>query len=258
MTIPPLGLGLYKVPADDVECVVRDAVELGYPLVDSAEFYGTEAETARALRDAPDVLVQTKFWGDPQGYDEALRAFDRSAAIFGEGRIDTYMIHWPRPSRDQYVDTWRAFIRLRDEGRVRMIGVSNFGIDELERLDRETGVRPVLNQVELQPWLPQTELRAYDDAHGIVTQAWSPLARGRLQDDPVLASIARRRGATVAQVILAWHRALGHSAVVKSTHRDRLRENLESLAVDLQPEDLAEIATLETGQRSGTNPADRQ
>lgn len=258
LEIPVLGFGLYKVASEDVTTVVADALDAGFRLFDSAEFYGTESETAAAIGDRDDVVVHTKYWGEVQSYDGALRAFDASEAAFGVDRIGCYMIHWPRPSQDRYVEVWRALIRLRDEGRVPSIGVANFKETEIRRLGDETGVLPAINQVELQPWLPQIELREFHAAHGIVTQAWSPLARGRILGDPVLTEIARVHGTSTATVVLAWHLALGHTVVAKTVHPDRMRQNLAASQLQLTTLELDRIATLENGTRTGTHPKDRQ
>lgn len=256
--IPAIGFGLYKVPGDDVGRVVADAIAAGYRLLDGAAFYSTEAELGRAVRESGkrrELVVTTKLWGEPQGYDETLRAFDDSERALALGGVDICMIHWPRAPRNQYVETWRALISLRNAGRIRSIGVSNFNEVELTRLGDETGELPALNQIESHPWLPQHALRAFHAEHGIVTQAWSPLARSRLLDDVTLSDIGARRGATPAQVILGWHLALGGAAVPKTTHADRMRENLIPAVLD--SDDLDRIAALETGERTGTHPKDR-
>lgn len=256
LRIPRIGFGLYKVDDPLIPAVVRDALDVGFTLIDSAEFYGTESTLGHVLHDAsPRPIVQSKFWGEPQGYDEALRAFDATHAAVGP--VDSYLIHWPRAPRDRYVDTWRALIALRNEGRVTSIGVCNFNEDELARLGDETGELPALNQIELHPWLPQTALRTFHDAHGIVTQAWSPLARGRILDEPVVRDIATARGATPSQVVLAWHLSKGHTLVVKSTHRERMIENLDAAQLVLDADEVHRLDALENGTRTGTHPKDR-
>lgn len=259
--IPAIGLGLYLVPAADAYRVVRDGIAAGYRLIDGAAMYDNEAEQGAAIRDSgirDELTVTTKFWGDPeQGYDAALRDFDERERTLGIGRIDCYLIHWPRAVREQYVDTWRAFVRLRDEGRVRSIGVSNFDEAEIARLADETGVLPALNQVETHPWLPQHSLRAFHREHGIVTQAWSPLGRGKLLSDPTLAGIAASHGVSVAQVILRWHLQLGGGFAAKSLHPERLAENLDLDGFTLDDAAMAAIAGLETGERTGRHPKDR-
>lgn len=254
-----MGFGLYKVAPEVTEEVVLAGVEAGYRLVDGAEFYGNEAQVGAALRqvDRDRLTVISKFWGEEsQSRDAVLSSFDATEAALGT-RVDGYLIHWPRPQRNQYVDVWRTLIELRDQSRVRTIGVSNFTEAHLRRLIDETGVVPAVNQVESHPWLPQHELRAFHASQGIVTQAWSPLGRGRLLEEPKLVAIAQRHGVSVAQVIIRWHLQLRGAVIPKSTHPARLRENLDVDGFELTPEDMAGIATLETGRRTGTHPDDR-
>lgn len=256
--IPQLGFGLYKVPAEDAARLALAAIDAGYRHLDTAAFYANEAEVGRAVREAPvpreELFVTSKVWKDDNGYDETLRAFDASMERFGLERIELYLIHWPVPSTDRYVDSWRALVRLRDEGRVRSIGVANFHPHHLERLIAETGEAPVVNQVELHPWLPQAELRAYDGAHSILTEAWSPLARGRVLDDPVLAGIAAKHGRTPAQIVLRWHVQLGNVVIPKASSPERIRENLDVFGFALDAKDLAAIGGLESGERTGRDP----
>lgn len=259
-TLPALGFGLYKVPPELTERVIVDGVAAGYRLVDGAEFYHNEPEVGRALKavDRDMLRVTSKFWGEEsQSRDAVLRSFDASEKALGT-HIDIYMIHWPRPARNQYVDVWRTLIELRDAGRVTTIGVSNFTEAHIQRLIDETGVVPAINQVESHPWLPQHDLRAFHAAHGIVTQAWSPLGRGRLLEDPQLRAIAERLGVTVAQVIIRWHLQLGGALIPKSTHPERLRQNIAVDGFQLTGADMATVASLENGQRTGTHPDDRQ
>ncbi len=199
-TIPQLGIGTYKVPADVTAGLVAGALAAGYRHVDTAALYGNETEVGEGLRasglDRDEVFVTTKVWNDDQGFDQTLRAFDASAAKLGLDRVDLYLIHWPIPSADRYVETWKALVRLQQEGRATSIGVSNFAIPHLARLRDETGVLPSINQVELHPRFPQNELVDWDAANGIVTESWAPLARGGLLDEPVLAQIAEKYGKT--------------------------------------------------------------
>ncbi|GAA2884233.1 aldo/keto reductase [Microbacterium esteraromaticum] len=260
--LPALGFGLYKVPVEQTAEVALAAIEAGYRLVDGAQFYRNERELGEAIRESgrrDQLLVASKFWGDPvQSRAQALADFAQSEHDLGIGPLDLYLIHWPRSTRGTFVEVWRGLIELQQEGRVRTIGVANFEIDDLRRLIDDTGVAPALNQVESHPWLPQHELRAFHSEHGIVTQAWSPLGRGRLLDDPTLAGIAAKHSVSVAQVILRWHLQLGGAAVVKSVHPDRLRQNLDLDGFDLDADDLTAVAALETGERTGTHPRDRQ
>ncbi|MFT3889234.1 MAG: aldo/keto reductase [Arachnia sp.] len=258
-TLPVLGFGLYKVAPEDTVDVVVAGVAAGYRLVDGAEFYHNEPQVGEALRrvDRAGLTVTSKFWGEEsQSRDAVLRAFDASEQALGTA-IDVYMIHWPRAARNQFVETWRAFVELRDEGRVRTIGVSNFTEAHVRRLIDETGVVPAVNQVESHPWLPQHDLRAFHAEHGIATQAWSPLGRGRLLEEPTLGRIADAHGISVAQAIIRWHLQLGGTAIPKSTNPERLRQNLDVFDITLTDDDMSAIAALETGQRTGTHPDDR-
>jgi 2,5-diketo-D-gluconate reductase A len=256
--IPQVGYGMYKVPRADAARLARTAIELGYRHLDTAALYGNEAEAGAAVRECglprDEIFVTSKVWNDDHGYDRTLRAFDAAMGAFRLDRLDLYLIHWPVPSRDRYVDTWRALVQLRAEGRVRSIGVSNFHAHHLERLIDATGVAPVVNQVELHPWLPQRELRAAHDRLGIRTEAWSPLARGRLLGDPVLEPIAAKHGRSVAQVVLAWHVRQGTIVIPKASSPERIAENLDVFSFDLDDADVAAIATLESGVRTGRDP----
>ena len=257
-TIPQLGFGLYKVPAADAARLSREAIAIGYRHLDTAAFYGNEEGVGEAVREAPvpreELFVTSKVWKDDNGYDTTLRAFDASMARLGLATLDLYMIHWPVPSTDRYVDTWRALIRLQAEGRVRSIGVANFHAHHIERVVAETGVTPVVNQVELHPWLPQRELREFDEDRGIRTEAWSPLARGRILATPLLDDLAAKHGRTPAQIVLRWHIELGNIVIPKASSPDRLRENLDVFDFALDADDLDAIASLESGERTGRDP----
>lgn len=259
-SIPQLGYGLYKVPAADATGLCLDAIDAGYRHLDTAAFYGNEREVGEAVRASglprDELFVTSKVWKDDNGYDRALRAFDESMRRFALDRLDLFLIHWPVPSTDRYVDTWRALIRLRDEGRVRSIGVSNFHAHHIERLVAETGETPVVNQVELHPWLPQAALREFDAAHGIRTEAWSPLARGRVLGTPLLDEIAAKHGRSPAQVVLRWHVQLGNVVIPKASRPERIRENLDVFGFELDDDDLAAIAALDSGERTGRDPDD--
>ncbi|MFE5673457.1 aldo/keto reductase [Agromyces sp. NPDC056523] len=256
--IPQVGYGMYKVPRADAARLARTALDLGYRHLDTAALYGNEAEAGAAVRESglprDEVFVTSKVLNDDHGYDRTLRAFDAAMASFGLDRLDLYLIHWPVPSRDRYVDTWRALVRLREEGRVSSIGVSNFHAHHLDRIIDATGVVPVVNQVELHPWLPQRELRAAHEQLGVRTEAWSPLARGRLLGDPVLEPIAAKHGRSAAQVVLAWHVRQGTIVIPKASSPERIAENLDVFSFDLDDADVAAIATLESGVRTGRDP----
>ncbi|PJF08679.1 aldo/keto reductase [Pseudorhodobacter sp. MZDSW-24AT] len=257
--IPALGLGIWQVPAEETARIVGTALGLGYELIDGAAIYGNEEGLGAGLRASglprERVFVTTKVWNDRQGHDETLRAFDESVARLGL-EPDLLLIHWPCPAKGLYLDTWRAMIRLRDEGRVKSIGVSNFMGDHLERLIGETGVTPVLNQIELHPGLQQADLRALHDRLGIVTQSWTPLGQGAAFDSAPVQAVVARSGKTPAQVILRWHLQLGCSVIPRSTHAGRLAQNLDVTDFSLTPEEMTAMATLDAGTRTGPDPRD--
>lgn len=256
--IPQLGLGTYKTPAARTAEVVDAALRMGYRHVDTASLYRNEDGVGDGIRASgiprDELFVTTKLWDDAHGFDAALRAFDESATRLDLDYVDLYLIHWPCPSQDRYVDAWRALIRLRDEGRTRSIGVSNFHPHHIERIVAETGVSPVVNQVELHPRFPQAALREWSAERGILVESWAPLARGGLLDDPVIERIAARHGRSPAQIVIRWHLDLGLVVVPKSTSPDRIRENSEVADFRLDADDVAAIATLETGIRTGMDP----
>ena len=260
--LPAVGFGLYKVPLEQTEEVVVAGVAAGYRLVDGAEFYANETEVGKALHridvDRSLLTITSKFWGEEsQDRDAVLAAFDATEKALGTA-VDIYMIHWPRPNRDQYVDVWRTLIELRDAGRVRSIGVSNFTKEHVGRLIDETGEAPVLNQVELHPYLQQRELREFHAQHGIITQAWSPLGRGNVLEDPLVQEIAAAHDVTPAQAIIRWHLQLGNSVIPKSVNPERLASNRDVFGFELTDEDMARFETLEQGKHYGTTPDERQ
>src|SRR6478609_9810429 len=218
--IPQLGFGVWQVPDDGATAAVTTALEVGYRSIDTARIYDNEAGVGRALAatdvSRDEIFLTTKVWNDDQGYDQTLRAFDASAKRLGVDYVDLYLIHWPTPAKDAYVDTWKALLQLRADGRIRAAGVCNFQPAHLRRLLDETGEAPAINQVELHPFLQQQELRRFLADHGIATEAWSPLASGGLLSDPVIAGIAQRLSRTPAQVILRWHLELGNVVIPKS------------------------------------------
>lgn len=258
-SIPQLGLGVWQIPNDVVTGIVGRAVEIGYRAVDTAAIYRNEQGVGEALATLPipreDLFLTTKLWNDSQGYDATLRAFDASLKLLKQDYVDLYLIHWPVPSRDLYLDTWRAFIRLRAEGRTRSIGVSNFTIPHLERLIGETGVTPAVNQIELHPAFQQKVMRAFHAEHGIRTESWSPLGQGSLLADPVIARIARKHGRTPAQVVIRWHLDNGLIVIPKTRTPARLRENFTVFDFALDAYDLAAVDTLDRADgRIGSNP----
>lgn len=256
--IPSLGLGIWQIPAASTGQAVAQAIGLGYRLIDGAAIYGNEEGLGEGIRtsghDRESLFVTTKVWNDRQGYDATLRAFDESVERLGLNP-DLVLIHWPCPAKNLYIDTWRALIRLQQDGRVRSIGVSNFGPEQLERLIGETEVTPVVNQIELHPRFQQTELRALHDRLGIVTQSWTPLGKGTAFDAPAIAEAALRHGKTPAQVILRWHVQLGLSAIPRSTRLQGQMENRDIFDFALTEDDMAAIAALDDGRRLGPDPA---
>ncbi|MGW5051823.1 aldo/keto reductase [Actinokineospora sp. NPDC004072] len=257
-TIPQLGFGVWQVPDDQVVDAVATALEVGYRSIDTAAAYGNEEGTGRAIARSglprSEVYVTTKLWNSDQGYDSAMRAFDASLGRLGLEYVDLYLIHWPAPARGSYVDTWRAFEKIRGDGRARSIGVSNFHRPHLERIIAETGVVPAVNQVELHPNLPQADLRAFHTQHGIATEAWSPLASGALLGDPVVGRIAERVGRSPAQVLLRWHLQLGNIVIPKSVTPARIKANFEIFDFELDDDDMRTLSTLDNGGRVGPNP----
>lgn len=258
--MPQLGLGVWRMTDDEAERAVATAIESGYRSIDTATLYGNEEGVGRALRASgvprEELFVTTKLWNDQQGYDEALRAFDESMRRLGLETLDLYLIHWPAPRRGKYVETWKALEKLYADGRVRAIGVSNFGVGTLERLLAEATVTPAVNQVELHPLFAQRELRGFHAERGIATEAWSPLGQGKgLLDLPVLAEIGARYGKTPAQVVLRWHIQLGNVVIPKSVTPSRIRENIDVFGFALSPEDMATINGLDEGRRLGPDPA---
>ncbi len=259
-SIPVIGFGVWQVPDDVVVDATVKALEVGYRHIDTAYLYHNERGVGEALRrselDRDDVFVTTKVWNTDHGYDQTLRAFDKSTGLLGIDEVDLYLIHWPTPARDVYLDSWRALIRLREEGRARSIGVSNFHDAHLRKIIDETGVIPAINQIELHPWLPQTELRDIDTRLGIKTEAWSPLGSGRLIDDPVIAEVSAKHGKSPAQVMVRWSIQLGNIVLPKSVTPARIEQNIDVFDFVLDDADMAAIATLESGRRTGPNPDD--
>ncbi len=258
--MPQLGFGVFQVPDAETEPAVATAIDAGYRSVDTARIYENEEGTGRALKSCgvprEELFVTTKLWNADHGHDSTLRAFDASLDRLGLDYLDLYLIHWPVPSRDRYLDTWRAFERLLADGRLRAIGVSNFLPEHLTRIMDAGGVVPAVNQIELHPYLPQAELRAFHAEHGIATEAWSPLGQGKgLLDDPALAPIAAKHGKTPAQVVIRWHLRLGNVVIPKSVTPSRIGENFDVNAFELDTDDMAAIAALDAGKRYGPDPA---
>ncbi|MGW2281261.1 aldo/keto reductase [Streptomyces sp. NPDC001770] len=259
--MPQLGFGVWQVPDDEAEQAVTTAIEAGYRSIDTAAIYGNESGTGKAIA-ASDVardelFVTTKLWNADQGYDATLAAFDASLDKLGLDYVDLYLIHWPTPEKDRYVDTYRAFEKIYADGRAKAIGVSNFLPEHLERLIGETSVVPVINQIELHPQLQQAESRAAHAKHGIATEAWSPLGSGRgLLEVPTVVAVAQKHSRTPAQVVLRWHLQLGNVVIPKSVTPSRIAENIDVFGFELDADDLAAFAALDEGKRLGPNPAD--
>jgi 2,5-diketo-D-gluconate reductase A len=258
-TIPQLGFGVFLVPPEDTADVVTRALDVGYRHLDTARAYQNEEGVGAAIAASglkrDEVFVTTKLWNNRQGHDSALEAFDASLERLGLDVLDLYLIHWPAPQQDLYVDTWRAFEELQADGRIRSIGVSNFRIEDLQRLLDLGLTVPVVNQIELHPYLTQDELRAFHADHQIVTEAWSPIAKGTVLDDPVVAEIAEAKDASPAQVVIAWHLALGNIVIPKSVTPERIAENFAATEVKLGNDEVDAISALNRNERTGPDPA---
>jgi 2,5-diketo-D-gluconate reductase A len=257
--IPQLGFGVFQVPPDETQGVVEEALAAGYRHIDTAAAYRNEKGVGAAIAASgiprEEVFVTTKLWNEQQGFDSALGAFEKSLGRLGLDRVDLYLIHWPAPGQDRFVETWKAFERIHEEGRSRTIGVSNFRIEDLERLHRETETAPTVNQVELHPRFHQTELRAWQEGEGIATEAWSPLGQGHLLGEEAIVEIAERHDKTPAQTIIRWHLQLGNVVIPKSVTPERIRENIDVFDFELGDEEMAAFETIDTGKRFGPDPA---
>lgn len=259
-TMPQLGFGVWQVPDDGAEVAVAEALRVGYRSIDTAQMYENEAGVGRAVAasgiDRGDLFLTTKLANWQHGRDKALAAFDKSLARLGTDYVDLFLIHWPQPGKDLYVETWRALIEIAESGRARSIGVSNFTADHLQRLIDETGSTPALDQIELHPYFQQRGMREFNAAHGIATEAWSPLGQGGdLLADPMIAGIAARHQASTAQVVIAWHLAVGNVVIPKSVTPSRIAENFEAARLELTADDLTALASLDRGGRIGPYPA---
>jgi 2,5-diketo-D-gluconate reductase A len=257
--IPQLGFGVFQVPAEDTTETVKRALEVGYRHIDTAAAYGNEAGVGRAIADSGlergDVFVTTKVWNNDHGRDRAPRALQSSLDRLGFDYVDLYLIHWPVPAQDRYVETWEALCELQASGRAHSIGVSNFMVEHLDRIIETTGETPALNQIELHPQLQQGELRRYHREHGILTEAWSPLGQGQALKDTKVQEIAAAHDRSPAQVVLRWHIQLGNVVIPKSVTPERIEENFQLFDFELSDAEMNAIEELDAGQRVGPDPS---
>ena len=256
--IPQLGFGVFQVPPDETRDVTLTALEVGYRHVDTAQMYRNERGVGEAVRasglDRDEVFVTSKLSNAHHTRDAALAAFDRSLDELGLEHLDLFLVHWPLATVRDFVVVWRALEEIYESGRTRAIGVSNFQVPHLRRLAQETDVTPAVNQIEVHPFLTNDEVRAYDEQHGIATEAWSPIARGRVVDDPTILRIAQNLGRTPAQVTLRWHLQRGDIVFPKSVTRSRIEENFALFDFELSDPDMAAITGLDRGERTGPDP----
>ncbi|WP_286917742.1 MULTISPECIES: aldo/keto reductase [Pseudomonas] len=257
--IPQLGLGVWQLDDDQAYDSSVAALKAGYRHIDTAMIYGNEAGVGRAVAeselDRDEIFITTKLWNTDQGYDSTLRAFDASMAKLGLEQLDLYLIHWALPKKNAYRETWKAFVRLQEEGRVRSIGVSNFHPDHLQHIIDDTGVTPSVNQIELHPDFSQVDLVKFCKGLNIVTESWSPLGQGgALLSQPVLSQIAEKHGKTPAQVILRWHTQSQYIVIPRSSNPERIAQNLDVFDFTLDDQDLQAIAHIPQTGRLGPNP----
>jgi 2,5-diketo-D-gluconate reductase A len=257
--IPQLGFGVFQVPPAETQTAVETALASGYRHIDTAAAYRNEEGVGSAIAAAglarDEIFLTSKLWNSEQGYDSTLAACERTLEALDSDHLDLYLIHWPVPTEDRFLDTWRAFERIRAEGKSRSIGVSNFRVEDLERLRGEADELPTVNQVELHPELQQAELRAWHAEHAVATEAWSPLAQGALLDEATIVTIAAHHDRTPAQVILRWHVQLGNVVIPKSVTPARVEENFRIFDFELSEDDMAAIARLDKGARIGPDPS---
>ena len=261
-TIPQLGLGVYKVENELAAPLVAHALENGYRLIDTASMYENEVGVGEGIRGSglprEEVIVATKFWMDGLGFEATLKEFDKSLKALKLDYLDLYLIHWPAPKRGLlYVDSWKAMENLKNEGVIRSIGVCNFHNHHIDEILKVAEHVPVLNQIELHPWLTQEKVLEYDTSHKIVTQAWSPLARGKILEEPMLETMAKKHGKSVAQVVLRWHIQRGVAVIPKSNSKDRIIENMNVFDFELSLEEVSAITALNNNFRTGVDPEDR-
>ena len=257
--LPQLGYGTWQVPPADTRELVAAALAAGYRHIDTAAIYGNERGVGEALRESgiarEQVFITTKLWNDAHGRESARAALECSLGKLGLDHVDLYLIHWPLPSVDRYVETWEALIELREAGLATAIGVSNFLEEHLRRIVAETSVVPAVNQIELHPYLAQGSLRAVHEELGIATESWSPLAQGEVLADPAIAAIAAAHAVTPAQVVVRWHLQQGLTVIPRSIRADRIASNADVFGFSLDPDELARICALDAGRRVGPDPA---
>jgi 2,5-diketo-D-gluconate reductase A len=258
-SIPQLGFGVFQIDPQDTAKTVQTAFEIGYRHIDTAQMYGNEAEVGEAIANSglsrDQLFITTKCNNSNHGYDDSQRALDESLGKLGLEYVDLYLIHWPLPGKDLYVDTWKGFEQAAKDGKARSIGVSNFKTHHLDRLAQETSTTPAVNQIELHPHLQQPEMRSYDQQHGIATEAWSPIGQGKgVIDDSRIGAIAKAHDKTPAQVTLRWHIQLGNIIFPKSVTEYRIRENFEIFDFELTDEEMSAIGGLDQGKRLGPDP----
>jgi diketogulonate reductase-like aldo/keto reductase len=256
---PQLGFGVFQIPDGETADAVDAALAAGYRSLDTAAIYKNEAGVRQGIERSGvargDIFLTTKLWNAEQGFDSTLKAFDASLKKLGTDYVDMYLIHWPTPKRDLYVDTWKAFIRLREEGRIRSIGVSNFQPAHLERVVKETGIVPVVNQIELHPDFAQRDVVAANAKLKIITESWSPLGQGGdLLKNDALVAIGKKHGKTPAQVVIRWHVQLGHMVIPKSVTPERIKSNIAVFDFELSADEMKAIDGLDAGNRMGPHP----
>jgi len=259
--IPQLGLGVWQVDPAITARVVADGIKAGYRSIDTAEGYNNEEGVGQAIREAgvarSELFITSKLRNGGHARDLALRSFDETMQKLGIEQLDLFLIHWPVPSQGKYLEAWKTLVELKSQGRIRSIGVSNFNQDHLEKIIGETGVTPVVNQIELHPMFQQRDKRDFHRVHNIVIESWSPLGSGRALDNPTIAGIAQKHGKSIAQVIIRWHLQEGLIVIPKSTHKERIEENFAVFDFELDAGDLGKIAALDnpSGGRIGSDPA---
>lgn len=260
VVMPQVGFGVWQVPDDEAYAAVTEAFNAGYRSIDTARIYENEEGVGRAIADSglprEELFITTKLWNTDHARDDALRAFDASLSRLGLEYVDLYLMHWPMPGVNKYVEAWQAMEEIHADGRAKAIGASNFTVETLNRLLKETGTVPAVNQIELHPYLAQAEMRAFHAEHGITTEAWSPLGQGKgLLDDPALTPIAEKLGKSPAQVVLRWHLQSGNIVIPKSVTPARIKENIDVFGFELDAADMRRIDALDKGRRFGPDPA---